>query len=209
MAQNWYNANGMQSNPTKFQSIFFGKTPNCNILVNNINVEPTGLIKLLGVSLDAQLKFNKHIANLCIKAGRNLNALKRVARSLPTRVRLQLYKTYISCHFNFCLLVSHFCSTSDTNKLEALQYRALRFVFDDYKSDYNTLLSKANMPTLELSRQRALCTQVFKCIHSHAPQYLCNLYTLQDKSVHNTKQVKALIQSLYNSVNNGIKTFVC
>ncbi len=97
-AQTWYDENGMQSNPTKFQSIFFGKTSKCNIYFNNINIEPTGLIKLLGVSLDAHLKFTTHIANICIKAGRNLNALKRVSRSLPTRVRLLLYKTYISCH---------------------------------------------------------------------------------------------------------------
>ncbi len=208
-AQMWYDENGMQSNPTKFQSIFFGKTPKCNVSVNNVIVEPTGIIKLLGVSLDAQLKFKNHISTLCTKAGRNLNALKRVARSLPTRVRLQLYKTYISCHFNFCPLVWHFCSASDTNKLEALQFRALRFVFDDYESAYSTLLNRANMPTLELSRQRAICTQVFKCIHKQAPQYLCSLYTLQDKSLHNTKQVKALIQTHYNSVNNGIKTFAC
>ncbi len=33
---------------------------------------------------------------------------------------------------------------SDTNKLELLQYRALRFVFDDYESAYNILLARAN-----------------------------------------------------------------
>ncbi len=36
--------------------------------------------------------------------------------------------------------------------LEKLQYRALRFVFDDYESDYDKLLVRANMPSLELSR---------------------------------------------------------
>ncbi len=57
--------------------------------------------------------------------GRNLNILKRVAHSLPTKVKLLLYNAYISCHFNFCPLVWHFCSVANTKKLGRLQYRAL------------------------------------------------------------------------------------
>ncbi len=49
----------------------------------------------MGVNIDARLKFSTHINNICIKSGRNLNALKRVAKSLPINVKLLLYKTYI------------------------------------------------------------------------------------------------------------------
>ncbi len=198
----------MQSNPTKFQSIFFGKTPKCSIVTNDVTVESTGLITLLGVSIDAQLNFNNHVSNICTKAGRNLNALKRVAKHLPTSVKLLLYKTYITCHFNFCPLVWHFCGVSNTKKLEKLQYRALKFVFDDYESDYEALLFRANLPNLELSRQRAMCTAVFKCIHNLAPSYMSELFNQQDKSLHNTRNVKALIQSHYDSVTYGANTFV-
>ena len=92
--QLWFRENGMQLNPTKFQSIFFGNTNPCTFSVNKTNIQPSGLIKLLGVSLDGQLKFSIHISNICIKAGRNLNALKRVAKSLPVNIKLLLYKTY-------------------------------------------------------------------------------------------------------------------
>ena len=168
----------------------------------------TGLIKLLGVTLDGQLKFSTHISDICIKAGRNLSALKRVAKSLPVNVKLLLYKTYILCHFNFCPLVWHFCSKSDTDKLERLQLRALWFVYADYDSDYTTLLNRANMPTLELARLHALCTEVFKSIHGLTPQYMSDLFVLQDKTIHNTRSAKSLKQKHSNSVNNGLKTFV-
>ncbi len=105
-------------------------------------------------------------------------------------------------------LVWHFCNKSDSDKLEKLQYRALRFVYDDYDSDYETLLSRANMQTLELHRQRALFIEVFKCIHKLAPPYLSELFTLRDKSIYNTRSAKALIQSHCESVDNGRKTFV-
>ena len=144
--------------------------------MQNISIPASGLIKLLGVNIDTQLSFNTHVTNICTRAGRNLNVLKRVAKSLPVKVKLQLYKTYISCHFNFCPLVWHFCSASNTKMLEKLQYRALRFVFDNYESDYDALLAKANMPTLELSRLRALRIQVYKCINNLAPQYMLHMY---------------------------------
>ncbi len=63
------------------------------------------------------------------------------------------------------------------------------------------------MPTLELARLRALCTEVFKCVNNLAPKYMCNLFALQDKSFHNTRSAKGIIQKRSNSVNKGLKTF--
>ncbi len=83
----------------------------------------------------------------------------------------------MSFHFYFCPLVWHFCGETNTKMLERLHYWALRFVFDDHESDYEDLLSRANMPSLELGRLRGLCIEVFKCIHNLAPQYMsCVIY---------------------------------
>ena len=122
LAQLWYRENGMQPNPSKFQAIFFGNTPPGIIRADDLDIEVSSFIKLLGVFLDSKLKFDRHITNLCIKAGRHINIVKRVAKSLPVRVKLLLYKTYVSCHFNFCPLVWHFCDKSNTDKLENVQY---------------------------------------------------------------------------------------
>ncbi len=150
--------NGMQSNPAKFQSISLGKTPQCNVAVDDVFIQSVPFIRLLGVSIDSDLKFNNHVSNICQKAGRNLNALKRVAKTLPTNVKLMLYKTYISSHLNFCPLVWHFCGESNTQKLERIQNRALRFVFDDHESDPRP---SANIPSLELSRMHtSLATSI-------------------------------------------------
>ena len=60
----------MQSNLTKFQSIFFGNTQPCDVAVGNVNILPTSFIKLLGVTIDGKSKFSTHISNICSKAGR-------------------------------------------------------------------------------------------------------------------------------------------
>ncbi len=135
--------------------------------------------------------------------------LKRIGKSLPLHVKLLIYRTYIACHISFCPLVWHFCSAANTQKLERMQYRALRYVYDYHDSDYDVLLNRANMPTLELARLRLLCIEVFKAINNISPPYMCNLFKLHEKQDHNTRSVKLLIQNHYNKVTYGKNTFIC
>jgi hypothetical protein len=74
------------------QSLFF-----CVVFLSTI-VCPSGLfsfgycngniiktedeVKLLGVTIDYELKFNSHITNICRKASRQLNVLKRMGKYL-------------------------------------------------------------------------------------------------------------------------------
>ena len=51
--------------------------------------------KLLGITLDNNLKFDKHVSNICAKANRKLSALTRVAMFLPFKKRRILFKAFI------------------------------------------------------------------------------------------------------------------
>ena len=44
-------------------------------------------VKLLGITLDNNLKFDKHVSNLFSKANRQLSALTKVAKFLPFKKR--------------------------------------------------------------------------------------------------------------------------
>jgi hypothetical protein len=50
----------------------------------------------LGVTIDFELNFNTHIANICKKASRQLNILKRIGKYLTKLGRLYL-KEYLLC----------------------------------------------------------------------------------------------------------------
>jgi hypothetical protein len=45
-----------------------------------------------------------------------------------------------------------FCSETNTKKIEKIQERALRFVYQDYEASYENLLIKAKMPTQQIRR---------------------------------------------------------
>ena len=47
-----------------------------------------------------------------------------------------LKRCFILTHFNYCNLVWHFCGAANSAKLERIQYRALKFVYRDFKASY-------------------------------------------------------------------------
>ena len=108
-----------------------------------------------------------------------MNVLQRLARYLDQDSRMAIFRCFILSHFNYCALVWHFCGATNTKQLERIQCRALRFVFRDFSSSYNILLQKAELPTLELARKRAILKEVFKAIHHISPPFMWDLFTIK------------------------------
>ena len=81
----WFADNHIKANPDKFQAIAVGKrTKDENItfkLDDNI-IKCEEHVKLLGVTIDFQLNFDLHISNVCKKASRQLNVLKRIGKKI-------------------------------------------------------------------------------------------------------------------------------
>ena len=145
------------------------------ICIGDTEINKDVCVKLVGVHIDNQLNFNKHIQEICIKAGRQLNALKRLSQKLTTDSKLCIFRSFILSHFNYCPIVWHFCSKYNTVKLEKIQERGLRFVYNDYSSSYEILLSKAGLCTLELGRLRAIAVEMFKAVNGLCPNYISDL----------------------------------
>jgi hypothetical protein len=53
----------------------------------------------------------------------------------------------------------HFCSEANTNKIEKIQERALRFIYSDYNSTYENLLIVSKLPTLKVRRLRTMAIE--------------------------------------------------
>ena len=59
-------------------------------------------VKLLGVTVDKNLKFDKYVSELCMKTNRQINALSRLKNIVNDRCKMLMYKTYILSNFNYC-----------------------------------------------------------------------------------------------------------
>ena len=88
------------------------------------------------------------------------------------------------------------CGKVNTAKLERVQLRALRFIYNDNDSSYEILLARSGLCTLELGRTRKVATEVYKAVNDLFPSYIRNLFQTKSltynlrKSGLNVKNVK-------------------
>ena len=85
-------------------------------------------------------------------------------------------------NFNFCPLICHICSKTKFDKLEKVQFRALKFIFQDFNSFYDIVLQKAGATTLHLSRMKNLALQTFKIVYGDSPPVLQDCIVKKDTS---------------------------
>ena len=69
-------------------------------------------------------------------------------------------------------------------------------VLDDYESDYETLLQKANMSTLQIVRIKTLATEIFKTFHSLNPIYMNEIFQTNPSITRNLRYGKNSLRIL-------------
>ena len=140
------------------------------------------LIKLLGLNIDDQLKFNEHISIPCSKVAMQLNDLSRLQKYMGKAEKEAIINSFILSNFNYCPLVWHFSSWESIRKIEENQKRCLRIVLSDYESDYENLLRNSNKPTMEILRLRTLAVEIFQTLNEINPPYMKNIFTPKENS---------------------------
>ena len=133
-------------------------------------------VKLLGIKIDNKLNFDLHINDLCRAASGQLNALLRLNHFLNFNAKQVLIQSFIYANFNYCPLIWHFSSSNYLQKIESIQKRVLRFLYNDQESDYTTLFVKAGKTAMNLYRLKVFCTEVYKSINSLSPLYIKDIF---------------------------------
>ena len=106
-----FKQNRMVANPKKFQLMFLGLTQHQEFLleIESKTINVTRSVKLLGITVEDELKFDKDVKALCQKVCKKVGAFSRVAPHLDEKKGKILYHTFIKSHFNYCLLIWMFC----------------------------------------------------------------------------------------------------
>ena len=97
----------------------------------NFNVEPLQVIvndKLLGVFVDNNLTWNKHIKHISKKIASNIWSLSKMKDYLSQEHPIQFYKSYIQPHIDFCNIIWGNTSESNKQKILRMQKRAVRVI---------------------------------------------------------------------------------
>ena len=60
--------------------------------------------------------------------------------------------------------------------IEKIQKRTLRFVNNDYQSDYASLLKNCNQVTMEVKRMKHLFIEIYKTMNGQNPSYMKEIF---------------------------------
>ena len=159
----------MEFHPDKCQilTIPAGKSPILHSYhLHNVTLQrpPDGAIKYLGITIQSDLKWHKHVRSITAKASRTLGVVRRNVRVPDRDVRERAYKTLVRPQVEFASSVwdlprnrgqSAIRQSTLAHQVEMVQRRAARFVCNQYRytSSVDAMLADLKWPKLEARRR--------------------------------------------------------
>ena len=89
-------------------------------------------IKLLGVSIDNELKTDKSVSNIIQKANSKLSALSRMTKFMTFQKKKTIYKAFGESQFKYCPLTWMFHGHKTDYKINRLQEREFILIYNDH-----------------------------------------------------------------------------
>ena len=175
----WFEFNYMKANSDK-SHLLLSSDNEVSANINNDIIKNSKSEKLLGVIIDTKLNFEEHTTRLCNKASHKLSALARISSYMSICQRRRIMKAFISSQFGYCPLVWLFCSRNANNRMNRIQERALRIVYNDKISSYSDLLERDNSVTIHSRNLQVLATEIFKVKHNLASPVMNEVFGLSE-----------------------------
>ena len=204
----WSSLNDMRLNDSKTKEIIFSFSRKSlvfpNIKINGTSIEQVESVKLLGLTIQNDLKWNVHIDQTIKKARKRLFFLSQLKRAgISKSDLLTVYKSLINPVLNYGAEVFHAALPKYlSDDLEGIQKMALRIIASSPSSSYEELLQQFNMASLK--DQRLLkCKNLFEKITTNGNKH--KLYSLFPKKCERNYNLRRHRQ--YENINCRTKRF--
>ena len=87
-------------------------------------------------------------------------------------------------------------------KIENIQERVLRLLFDDHAEKYEKLLEKANKPNMATRMHRSLAIEVYKTLNGYNPSYMKEIF-MQNSRAAGSRRSNDIIAQSYKGITYG------
>ena len=155
---------------------------NTDIYIAGEKVPCCDFVKTLGIVLDKELTFTRHISQLCQRAYFSLKQLLPFKYLLDSNVKLLLCESLVLSVFNYADVVYGPCiSQTDNQRLQKLQNLCIRFI--TYIPPYTHITPYIrDMNCLKIQERRFLHYAVFlrRIVNSGCPSYLADKILLRN-----------------------------
>ena len=194
--------------PRQVQTCSFARTKKWSGIelgIDGSQVKATDNVEFLGVVIDNKLNFKNHISKLMKKIGRQIDVLNRFKHILSFSTKIRVYRAFIIMpHFTYCSSVWHSCLKEDSDRLERLLERALRYVYNDFCNGYDSLCSKIGY-SISCRPKQDMLLIIFKALKNSTPKYIQSLFNIRENKK-NLRGKNKLVLSVAKTTTYGLKS---
>ena len=144
--------------------------------------------RCLGMEVDEDLKWVKHVSELMQSFSQKLNLLKSLY-FLPIRARLDFYYKVVLPSVTYGLVVWGSRNKTQFDNLERMHIRAAKIIFGlDWNTPTDLVRTKYNWITLKTKHLKSLATLVYKCDQGDAPVPVQELFVKRTRTYNLRKE---------------------
>lgn len=175
----WFEANYMMLNQVKCHFIISSNShEHFWVKVGQEIIWESHQEKLLGLTIDKELKFDTHLYQICKKASAKVTALARLVKILPFEKKKLVMNSFIESQFSYCPLLWMFCSRRLNSKVNYIHERGLRMVYEDTTCSFKELLVRDRSVFIHHRNIQLVAIEMFKVINNMCPEIMKNLFQL-------------------------------
>ena len=174
----WFKINSMKANPEKCQFMILSKKsyqPQ-KLSVNTFTIDESDEVELLGLTIDKELNFSKHIDKLCRNAQYKLHALRRIRKYLSLEKAKMLGNAFIDSQFNYASLIWMLCRKRLYLKMQKIHHKTLKVIYQSNKT-YDELLELIETVSIQQWHLRFLVPEVDKSTSYLNPKFMSFFFT--------------------------------
>ena len=114
-------------------------------------------------------------------------------------------KYFIISQFNYCRIVWMYCQRKSNSLINRIHERALRIAYNDYVSDFESLLQTDNAVTIHHRNIQALTLEIYKSHNNLNPTFMKEVFSLKQTKYPLRKQGMAYPNP--RTMSYGLETF--
>ena len=144
--------------------------------VNTFTINESDKVKLLGLNINNELNFSKHIDKFCCNSQYKPYALRRIRKYLNLKKAKMLGNAFIDSQFNYAPLIWMFCRKGLYLKIQKIHHKTLKVIYQS-NNTYKELLELSETVSIHQGHLRVLVTEVYKSTSYLNSKYMISFFT--------------------------------
>ncbi|KAL6458614.1 hypothetical protein MHYP_G00320860 [Metynnis hypsauchen] len=180
--KSWMSHNFLLLNSDKTEVLLLGpkaarnKLSDLMLNLADFSVTPGSAAKNLGVIIDSDLAFDKHISHVTRTAFLHLRNIAKLRSALSLHDAEKLVHAFITSRLDYCNALLSGCSSSNLNKLQLVLNAAARVLTKTRTFDHiSPVLSALHWLPVKFRIDYKILLLTYKALHGLAPEYLRDL----------------------------------